>query len=599
MTSHRARSAAALLALTAILSFAFAEPAHAAVTVTRAEVDGDRLRIEGRAAASRPITVDGVQLGTSSSSGEFRIERSGYTPPADCTVDVNDGSATPVTARLDGCTVTTPATTLSSLTLSPTTVAGGTNTTATITLTAPAPAGGALVSLSSTNPTAAAPPANVTVPTGATSTTTTVTTSTVSATTTATISATYNGTTRTATLTVTAPTPPPTAPTLDTLTLGPTTVQGGSTASATVTLTAPAPAGGATVSFSSSNTAVAAVPATMTVPEGVNSRVVPTFVSTSPVTTTTTATITATYNGTTRTATITVTPPPPPQPGGALDTLTLSPATVQTGTTSTSATLTFTAPTPTGGATVSLASSNTAIAMVPASVTVPANVTTGAFPVSISPSANGTATITATYNGVTRSAVLTVTTQSLLRIVTAPQLPNATVGENYAGFIEACCGQGSGPIRWSLVSGSVPSGLKFAGNDLRLTQTTAITGVPTRVETTSFTVRARDGAGNTATKTFTLTVNPANPLVITNGTSQLTDGTVGVPYEIGLFASGGVQPYSWSHIAGTLPPGLSIQASPGRVKGTPTTAGTFTFTVRVTDTSGQSATQQFTIRIVP
>jgi Putative Ig domain len=64
---------------------------------------------------------------------------------------------------------------------------------------------------------------------------------------------------------------------------------------------------------------------------------------------------------------------------------------------------------------------------------------------------------------------------------------------------------------------------------------------------------------------------------------------------------GGVPPYTWSHVAGTLPPGLSVQASPGRVGGTPTTAGTFTFTftVRVADSSGQSATQQFTIRVLP
>jgi hypothetical protein len=144
----------------------------------------------------------------------------------------------------------------------------------------------------------------------------------------------------------------------------------------------------------------------------------------------------------------------------------------------------------------------------------------------------------------------------------------------------------------------VPNGLKFAGNDLRLTQTTAVTGVPTRVETTTFTVRARDGAGNT-TKTFTLTVDPASPLVITNGTDQLSDGTVGVTYEVGLFPGGGVPPYTWSHVAGTLPPGLSVQASPGRVKGTPTTAGTFTFTVRVDDSSGQFATQQFSIRVLP
>jgi hypothetical protein len=219
--------------------------------------------------------------------------------------------------------------------------------------------------------------------------------------------------------------------------------------------------------------------------------------------------------------------------------------------------------------------------------------------VTINASAAGTATISATYNGVTRSALLTVTTESLLRIVTQSPLPNARVGENYAGFIEACCGQGSGPYRWSLVNGTVPDGLRFAGNDLRLTQTTAVTGVPTRVETTTFTVRARDGAGNTATKTFTLTVDPASPLVITNGTDQLSDGTVGVPYEVGLFPGGGVPPYTWSHVAGTLPPGLSVQASPGRVLGTPTTAGTFTFTVRVDDSSGQFATQQFTIRVLP
>jgi hypothetical protein len=494
MTGRRSRVALALVALTAVLSVAVAGTAQAAVTISRAEVSGDRLRIEGSATASPPITVDGVQMATSDSSGTFKIDRSGYTPPGDCTVDVNDGSAAPVNVRLSGCTVTASA--LSSLSLSPA------------------------------------------------------------------------------------------------------TVQGGATASATVTLTAPAPSGGAVVAFSSSNTAAVTVPATMTVPAGVNSRVVPTFVSTSPVTSVTTAVVSATYNGVTRTATLTVTAPPPPQPGGALDSISLSPATVQTGTVRTSATLTFTALTATGGATVSLASSNTSIATVPATVTVPANSSTGAFEVTISPSAAGTATISATYNGVTRLALLTVTTQSLFRIITPSPLPNARVGANYAGFIEACCGQGTGPVRWSLVSGTVPDGLRFAGDDLRLTQTTAVTGVATRVQTTTFTVRARDGAGNTATKTFTLTVDPASPLVITNGTDQLSDGTVGVAYEVGLFPGGGVPPYTWSQVAG-IPPGLSVQASPGRVRGTPTTAGTFTFTVRVADSSGQFATQQFTIRILP
>lgn len=599
MTGRRSGIALVLVCLSAMMLMVSTGTAQAAVAVSRAEVSGDRLRIEGSAIAGRPITVDGVQMATSTSSGSFRIERSGYTRPSDCTVDVNDGSTTPTNVRLTGCTATipAPAPALASVGLNPATVPGGASSSAAVTLTAPAPAGGAIVSLTSSNTGAATVAATLTVPAGATTaTTTSVATSAVSATTTAVISAVYLGVTRSATLTITAAAPPSTAA-LDTVSLGPSSVQGGSSASATVTLTAPAPAGGAVVSFSSSNPAVATVPATLTVPAGVNSRVVVNFVSTSPVASTTSAVIAASYNGITRSATLTVTVPPPPQPGGALESLTLSPATVQTGTTGTSATLTFNALTPTGGATVSLASNNTSIATVPPSVTVPPNSSTGAFPVSINASAAGTATISATYNGVVRSALLTVTSQSLFRIITTSPLPNARVGENYAGFIEACCGQGT-PYRWSLVNGTVPAGLRFAGDDLRLSRTTAVTGVPMRVETTTFTVRARDQAGNTASKTFTLTVDPANPLVITNGTDQLRDGTVGLAYEASLFPGGGVPPYSWSHAAGTLPPGLTVQASPGRVLGTPTTAGTYTFTVRVNDSGGQSATQQFTLRIL-
>jgi hypothetical protein len=321
------------------------------------------------------------------------------------------------------------------------------------------------------------------------------------------------------------------------------------------------------------------------------------FSSTGAVAASTTVTVTATYAGLQRMATVTLTPPAT-QTGATLDSLTLSPSTVQTGTTGTSATVAFSTLTPDGGAVVALSSSNTGLATVPASVTVPGRSSTGAFPVSINPSGSGTATISAAYNGSTRTAVLTVTTQSLFRIITESPLPNARVGENYAGFIEACCGQGT-PYRWSLVSGAVPAGLRFAGDSLRLVQTTGVTGVPTRVETTTFTVRARDGAGNTATKTFTLTVDPPDPLIVNNGTDRLTNGKVGVAYNNGLFPLGGTPPYRWSHVGGTLPPGLSVQASPGRVLGTPTTAGTFVFTVRVDDSGGQFATQQFTLVIDP
>ena len=81
-------------------------PALAAATVTKAELSGSRLRLEGTALANRTITVDGVAMGTSDGAGTYRIDVDPYRPPADCTVDVRDGSAEVTVARLVGCSTT-------------------------------------------------------------------------------------------------------------------------------------------------------------------------------------------------------------------------------------------------------------------------------------------------------------------------------------------------------------------------------------------------------------------------------------------------------------------------------------------------------------
>jgi hypothetical protein len=98
---------------------------------------------------------------------------------------------------------TTPAA-LSALTVTPTSVTGGTASQGRVTLTAAAPAGGLAVSLSSSSA-AATVPASVTVPQGSTSVTFQVSTAAVAATTSVTLGATAAGVTRTATLTVTPP----------------------------------------------------------------------------------------------------------------------------------------------------------------------------------------------------------------------------------------------------------------------------------------------------------------------------------------------------------------------------------------------------------
>ena len=118
--------------------------------------------------------------------------------------------------------------------------------------------------------------------------------------------------------------------------------------------------------------------------------------------------------------------------------------------------------------------------------------------------------------------------------------------------------------------------------------------------------RAGHGSG-LGTATITATLNgisgsttlsvQTNPLTIT--TQSLPNGTVGTSYTTTLAASGGTTPYTWSISGGALPGGLTLNGSTGNISGTPTAAGTFNLTARVTDSGSPqaSATAPFTITI--
>ena len=88
------------------------------------------------------------------------------------------------------------------------------------------------------------------------------------------------------------------------------------------------------------------------------------------------------------------------------------------------------------------------------------------------------------------------------------------------------------------------------------------------------------------------------PISITTA-SPLPDGQVGVSYSQGLSASGGTPPYTWSISAGSLPDGLSLDASSGSITGMPASSGASGFTVMVTDSLADSATKPFSITIDP
>ena len=78
--------------------------------------------------------------------------------------------------------------------------------------------------------------------------------------------------------------------------------------------------------------------------------------------------------------------------------------------------------------------------------------------------------------------------------------------------------------------------------------------------------------------------------------STLPDGTLGAAYSQTITVSGGTGPFTFTKIFGTLPTGLSL-SSGGVVSGTPTTAGSYTFTVQSTDAKNCTGSQGYTVTI--
>jgi hypothetical protein len=216
------------------------------------------------------------------------------------------------------------------------------------------------------------------------------------------------------------------------------------------------------------------------------------------------------------------------------------------------------------------------------------------------PSSAGSSTFSVQVSsGVLSSApatfTISVTTLEPLTITSPLQLPAADVGTAYSENLSAI--GGTGGYTWKLASGSLPAGLTLGSSG-------AIAGTPSTAQTGTFTATVADGSGNSANGQFSLTViNPAVATILTS--SPLPDGLVNQPYNYSINVSGGTPPYNWSIAQGTIPNGLTFDSTSGNLSGTPTTAGAFTFTVTVTDSSvpaaapiENAATKTYTVHIV-
>ena len=111
-------------------------------------------------------------------------------------------------------------------------------------------------------------------------------------------------------------------------------------------------------------------------------------------------------------------------------------------------------------------------------------------------------------------------------------------------------------------------------------------------------VKSKDAAGNKAVSSDSTFTTVAS---LTVTTTSLPNGQVQVSYSATLAASGGTTPYSWSVTSGALPGGLTLIASTGAISGTPTAAGTFSFTIQVRDSasSPQTASKSLSITAMP
>ena len=200
-----------------------------------------------------------------------------------------------------------------------------------------------------------------------------------------------------------------------------------------------------------------------------------------------------------------------------------------------------------------------------------------------------TVSLEAVANGNSGATVTTTINVVLPPTFTTVTLVNGSNGGQYSQQIVVT--GGVPPLAFSVVCPNNQTSCLPPG--LTLNQNGTLIGVPTTSGTYLFFVKATDRGGvpvigqppplSVTSTLFTVIINPAQPLSVT--TTSLPPGTVNQPYNISLSAKGGATPYTWSVTPNSLPPGLGLNTSTGKISGTPTSVGSFPLTATVQDSS--------------
>lgn len=187
-------------------------------------------------------------------------------------------------------------------------------------------------------------------------------------------------------------------------------------------------------------------------------------------------------------------------------------------------------------------------------------------------------------DSVSATVTVTVTPPVLALGDLSPATAEATTP--YGAILTASLG--TGPYSFAVSNGALP-------RDATLSPDGVLSGAPTVAGAFSFEVRATDVHGATGTRAYTLQVDAPN-VRPAPAEGALPGGLLTVAYSQTFTATGGVGPYSWAVTGGQLPAGLTL-ATGGGLTGTPTLAGSHSFTVTATDVFGFTGTAVYALEI--
>ena len=213
------------------------------------------------------------------------------------------------------------------------------------------------------------------------------------------------------------------------------------------------------------------------------------------------------------------------------------------------------------------------------------NTTTGQISGTPTAAGSSTFTITATNSAGSVESPLYRVAVNEAPAITSGNPPAGITGVPYTFTVTA---SGSPESRFTLSSGTLPDGLQL--NEM----TGQINGTPTTATPSTFTITATNAVGAAASPSYTVDVTAGVAAHITSGAP--TAATIGAAYSFRVTATGVPAP-TFSVRSGALPNGLKLDATTGAITGTPTKAGSFSFTIAAENVVGSPAVAPYTMTV--